>query len=59
MFLDLQCRPRPPLSAGPAARAAGATAMLDLSDGLLRDGLRMAAASRMARKRRTRFIPKK
>jgi thiamine-monophosphate kinase len=44
-FLDLQCRPRPPLAAGPAARAAGATAMLDVSDGLLRDGARMAAAS--------------
>ncbi|WP_461171690.1 thiamine-phosphate kinase [Arthrobacter sp. Z1-9] len=45
VFLDLQCRPRPPLSAGPAARAAGATAMLDVSDGLLRDGLRLAVAS--------------
>ncbi|MFF1251408.1 thiamine-phosphate kinase [Pseudarthrobacter sp. NPDC058329] len=45
VFLDLQCRPRPPLAAGPAARAAGATAMLDISDGLLRDGLRLAAAS--------------
>ncbi|YCQ26853.1 thiamine-phosphate kinase [Arthrobacter sp. Z4-13] len=45
VFLDLQCRPRPPLAAGPAARAAGATAMLDVSDGLLRDGLRLATAS--------------
>ena len=45
VFLDLQCRPRPPLAAGPAARAAGATAMLDISDGLLRDGRRLAAAS--------------
>jgi thiamine-monophosphate kinase len=45
VFLDLQCRPMPPLAAGPAARAAGATAMLDISDGLLRDGLRLAAAS--------------
>lgn len=44
-FLDLQCRPRPPLSAGPAARAAGATAMLDVSDGLVRDGRRLAVAS--------------
>jgi len=48
VFLDLQCRPRPPLHAGPAARAAGATAMLDVSDGLLRDGLRMATASSTA-----------
>ncbi|MGX5716426.1 thiamine-phosphate kinase [Arthrobacter sp. MAHUQ-56] len=45
VFLDLQSRPRPPLAAGPAARAAGATAMLDVSDGLLRDGKRLAAAS--------------
>ncbi|MFP5311297.1 MAG: thiamine-phosphate kinase [Actinomycetes bacterium] len=45
VFVDLQCRPRPPLAAGPAALAAGATAMLDVSDGLLRDGKRLAAAS--------------
>lgn len=45
VFLDLQCRPRPPLAAGPAAREAGATAMLDVSDGLLRDARRMAVAS--------------
>jgi thiamine-monophosphate kinase len=44
-LVDRQCRPRPPLAAGPAARAAGATAMLDVSDGMLRDGLRLAAAS--------------
>lgn len=40
--------PTPPLAAGPAAAAAGATAMLDLSDGLLRDGGRIAAASGVA-----------
>ena len=44
-LVELQCRPRPPLSAGPRARAAGATAMLDISDGLVRDGGRLAAAS--------------
>ncbi|WP_426763234.1 thiamine-phosphate kinase [Pseudarthrobacter sp. 1G09] len=44
-LVDLQCRPVPPLGAGPAARAAGATAMLDVSDGLLRDGNRIALAS--------------
>ncbi|NHT18203.1 thiamine-phosphate kinase [Cellulomonas sp. IC4_254] len=38
-------RPQPPLVAGPAAAAAGATAMLDVSDGLLRDGERLAGAS--------------
>ncbi|WP_460460947.1 thiamine-phosphate kinase, partial [Angustibacter peucedani] len=38
-------RPRPPLAAGPAASVAGATAMLDVSDGLVRDLGRVAAAS--------------
>lgn len=37
--------PEPPLEAGPAAARAGATAMLDLSDGLLRDAARLARAS--------------
>ncbi|MDQ0735242.1 thiamine-phosphate kinase [Arthrobacter agilis] len=40
-----QLRPRPPLAAGPAAAVAGASAMLDISDGLLRDAGRIAAAS--------------
>jgi thiamine-monophosphate kinase len=44
-LMDTQCRPEPPLAAGPAARDAGATAMMDISDGLVRDGNRMAAAS--------------
>ncbi|MGW5238778.1 thiamine-phosphate kinase [Monashia sp. NPDC004114] len=43
--VERQRRPRPPLSAGPEAAAAGASAMLDLSDGLLRDGRRIARAS--------------
>lgn len=38
-------RPVSPLAAGPAAAAAGATAMLDVSDGLLRDAGRLARAS--------------
>jgi len=38
-------RPTAPVEAGPRAAAAGATAMLDLSDGLLRDGDRIARAS--------------
>ena len=37
--------PLPDLSAGPAAAHAGATAMLDVSDGLLRDARRLARAS--------------
>ena len=38
-------RPRPPCAAGPAAAEAGATAMLDVSDGLVRDAGRLASAS--------------
>ena len=38
-------RPTAPLAAGPQAALAGATAMIDLSDGLLRDGSRIASAS--------------
>ncbi|MBP2414081.1 thiamine-monophosphate kinase [Arthrobacter stackebrandtii] len=41
----LFARPVPPLAAGPAAAMAGATAMMDISDGLLRDSQRLAAAS--------------
>lgn len=44
---ERQRRPQPPLAAGPQAAAAGATAMLDVSDGLLRDGGRIARASRV------------
>jgi thiamine-monophosphate kinase len=38
-------RPRPPYDAGPLAADAGATAMLDVSDGLVRDLGRLARAS--------------
>lgn len=38
-------RPTPPLSAGVAAVTAEATAMMDISDGLLKDGGRLARAS--------------
>lgn len=44
-LVTLQCRPLPPLAAGPLARSGGATAMLDISDGLLRDGTRLARSS--------------
>ncbi len=37
--------PRPPYPAGPVAATAGATALIDTSDGLLRDAGRVAAAS--------------
>lgn len=43
--VEVQRRPSPPLAAGPQAAAAGATSMLDVSDGLLRDGDRVARAS--------------
>jgi thiamine-monophosphate kinase len=38
-------RPRPPYAAGPLAARSGATAMIDISDGLVRDAARVAAAS--------------
>ncbi|WP_298458092.1 thiamine-phosphate kinase [uncultured Cellulomonas sp.] len=44
-LVDAYLRPQSPLAAGPAAAAAGATAMLDVSDGLLRDAGRIARAS--------------
>ncbi|WP_402469045.1 thiamine-phosphate kinase [Isoptericola aurantiacus] len=44
-FVAGYLRPTSPLSAGPAAADAGATAMLDVSDGLLRDAGRLARSS--------------
>ncbi|SDO70240.1 thiamine-phosphate kinase [Pedococcus dokdonensis] len=43
--IEHHLRPQAPLTEGPAAADAGATAMIDLSDGLLRDGHRVAGAS--------------
>lgn len=45
LCLDHHRRPTAPLAAGPQAAVAGASAMLDVSDGLLRDGGRIARAS--------------
>ena len=44
-LVDAHLRPVSPLAAGPAAADGGATAMLDVSDGLLRDAGRIARAS--------------
>ncbi|WP_265522155.1 thiamine-phosphate kinase [Oerskovia flava] len=44
-LVDAYLRPDPPLRAGPSAAVAGATAMMDVSDGFLRDGTRLARAS--------------
>jgi thiamine-monophosphate kinase len=43
--LGAQLRPSPPVWLGPEAADAGATAMMDVSDGLVLDASRMAAAS--------------
>ena len=43
-----QLAPAPPIHAGREAALAGATAMLDLSDGLAKDAARLAAASGIA-----------
>ncbi|KQR52747.1 thiamine-monophosphate kinase [Leifsonia sp. Leaf336] len=47
-LIDAQLRPRPPIADGPLAADAGATAMLDLSDGLALDARRIAEASGVA-----------
>lgn len=44
-LLAAQLTPRPPIGSGVAAAEAGATAMLDVSDGLARDAARIAQAS--------------
>jgi thiamine-monophosphate kinase len=45
--LSAQLRPHPPVALGPTAAAAGASAMMDVSDGLVLDARRMATASRV------------
>jgi len=44
-LVAIQLRPQPPVAAGVAASLAGATSMLDISDGLARDAHRIAKAS--------------
>lgn len=45
MLVGYHCRPEPDLSQGPVAARAGAGAMIDVSDGLVRDAARVAEAS--------------
>lgn len=47
-LVDAYRRPEPPYAAGAQARAAGATAMIDVSDGLVADVGHLAAASGVA-----------
>lgn len=44
-WVNIQRRPNPPIKAGVEAAIAGATSMLDLSDGLAKDATRIAKAS--------------
>ena len=44
-LVAIQLRPQPPIASGIAAALAGATSMLDISDGLARDAHRIAKAS--------------
>lgn len=53
VLVEAFCRPTPPYAAGPAAAIAGATAMIDVSDGLIADAGHIAAASGVALDLRT------
>lgn len=44
-LVEVHLRPRPPVEQGPVAAKAGATSMIDLSDGLVVDAARVARAS--------------
>jgi thiamine-monophosphate kinase len=46
-WVGYHCRPDPDHTQGPVAARAGATSLIDISDGLVRDAGRVAAASRV------------
>lgn len=48
VLVEAFCRPEPPYAAGPAAAVAGATSMIDVSDGLIADAGHIAQASGVA-----------
>ena len=47
-LVNIQLRPNPPISSGVTAAIAGASAMLDVSDGLAKDASRIAKASNVS-----------
>ncbi|NDC47492.1 MAG: thiamine-phosphate kinase [Micrococcales bacterium] len=47
-LVSVQLRPQPPVTAGVLANQAGATAMLDISDSLIKDATRLARASEVS-----------
>ncbi|MBN2176809.1 MAG: thiamine-phosphate kinase [Demequinaceae bacterium] len=55
--IDLFLRPRPRIGAGVKAARAGATSMMDISDGLVTDLARMARASALAMSIDSRLVP--
>lgn len=48
VLVEAFCKPEPPYAAGPAAAVAGATSMIDVSDGLIADATHLADASGVA-----------